>query len=806
MNPKKGNRVLFLKILAVLAVPAVMGFVGLGGQEGPWRLVFPPSERTDAGMAYDAGQKRMVLFGGFAEGRACQDTWFFQNGAWTRFMSATSAPAPSARGRFASCYDITRGEMLIFGGSAFYVLFGDLWAFNNGWKKAAAKGGPSAREGAAMAFNGRTGDVILFGGRSAAGLENDTWKYANGGWTKLTIAKAPPARWRHALVYDSVRREYILYGGISTASLNDTWALKGDSWTRIVGSSPGARNTHGMVFDAKRQRSLVFGGAKGTNLLGDTWEFKGGTWRRIAGPAPSARAGVAMAYDAGEDRVLLYGGWRGAVLLQSDTWAFKNNKWVQFGRRGPEARSEHGLAYDASRKKMVLFGGASGSSYSDRTPYADTWERDASGWTKLAVSGPSARRNPSMAYDESSKVVILHGGDAQHDDLTDTWTFNGLAWTLAGQNGPDTSGAMAYYPKLGTVVLLDENSRTYKWRSGAWVQITTSVSPYSTYYAPISGAAMVHDARREVLVLFGGQGIQTSRMWPPLFDTVWEFDGTDWSSHEKPDASAAAGDWPRKRAGHVLLYDSVRQRVVVSQGETTCRDPNYTHVIYSYRWLPLNDTWSWDGSAWTLLTQAGPARVGSAGVYDAAAGAWTVFGGSDYGVALNLSPRSSLRDHDDLVVLKPPLPAAGKIDLGISSLSLSKLVWESGDQVKATVRIENGGSAASRPTFIWLYASLDDVIADDDILISKAALSSIPAGGALQVKLNISVDNLQAAVPANLYNSDDSLYFYVAAVVDRFEQARDAAIADNIRFSDDTITLKKPGASAARRPLRTPCR
>jgi hypothetical protein len=797
MNPMKIRRVLPLKILAVLAVPAVLGFAALYAQEGPWKLVFPPSARTDAGMVYDSGQGRILLFGGAAEGRSCQDTWFFQGGAWTRFLGA---PAPSARSRFASCYDAKRGEMLVFGGAAFSGLFNDLWMFKSVWKKAAAKGGPSAREGAAMAFNVHTGDVILFGGRSASGVESDTWKYADGAWTKLNIAKAPPARWKHALVYDSVRRAYVLYGGVAAVSLNDTWTLKGNVWTKLSGPGPGARHAHGLAFDEKGQRTVAFGGARGTKLLGDTWQLKGTAWTRIAGPGPSARAGAAMAYDAAADRVLLYGGWRGAGLLQADTWAFKDNKWVQLDLAAPEARTQHGLAYDASRKKLVLFGGISGAgSYYDRTYYSDTWERDGSGWTKLSVSGPAARRASSMAYDASSKAILLHGGyDAQWTALTDTWTFNGSAWTPAGSDGPVGSGAMAYYPKLGAIVLVDKFYRTYKWQSGAWTQLEASIRPYDEM-EEINGTAMVYDARRDVLVLFGGLGNQMSRDWPPLYDTVWEFDGTSWSSHVKPGASVR--NWPRKRTLHVLLYDSVRQRVVLSQGETTCRDPNNDNEYYNYRWLVLNDTWMWDGAKWKLVTRTGPARDGSAGVFDAGEGAGMMFGGQGFPGALNIYSSTGPGQCNDLVVLKPPLPAAGKHDFGVTDLSLSKSVWESGNQVKASVTVKNGGASASRPTSVWIYASLDDVIAADDVLISSVALPSIPAGGSLQAKLNITVNKLQAVVPASLYNWEGSLYLYIAAVVDRFEQALDASLVDNILFNPDGyVTLKKP--DGADRPGR----
>lgn len=800
MKTEKCGRILFWKVLAVLAVPAFLGFRGLDGQEGPWKLIFPPSARTDAGMVYDAAQDRMVLFGGFADGRACQDTWLFKEGVWTRFASAPSAPAPSVRGRFASCYNKTRGEMMVFGGTELSGLFGDLWTFKTSWKKSTAAGGPSAREGVAMAFNTHTGDIVLFGGKSAAGLMNDTWKYANGVWTKLTVAKAPPARWRHALVYDQVRRAFILYGGRAAGYLNDTWSLKGNTWTRIAGSSPGARGTHGMVYDEKGRRCLLFGGANAAGILGDTWAFKGGTWTRIVVPGPSARAGAAMAYDSAKNRVLLYGGWRGTNLLQADTWAFKNNEWISVGQSIPEARCHHGLAYDASRGRLVLFGGTSGASSSGRTFYADTWEREAGVWVNIVEWGPLARWDPSMVYDPSAKVVLLHGGrDSNWKGLKDTWIYEDGDWTKAAEDGPETSGAIAYYPKLGAVVLVDRYYRTYKWQSGAWTQIAASIQPYDSM-EELSGTAMVYDARRNVLVLFGGEGTQYSRDWPPIYDTVWEFDGTSWTSHKKPSAAAAIA-WPRERKYHILLYDPVRKRVVLSQGTTICRDPNDDNEYYNYRYLLLNDTWSWDGTNWTLLTQAGPAREGAAGVYDSVGGAWTAFGGRDFGAALSIYHTSSLRDFNDLFALKPPLPAAGTFDLGISTLSLSQLVWESEDQVTASVGVKNDGASASRPTSVLLYASLDDVIGADDILISQAVLASIPAGGSLPVSLNITVNQLQAAVPENLYNYQGKLYFYIGAVVDRFEQARDAFLGDNILFTDKykCVTLKKPGSAAARR-------
>ena len=322
MNQTKHNRFSLRRALILLAVSVLVGPNTLVCQESIWKLIFPPSQRTDAGRIYDSYFKRMMLFGGFTDGRACDDTWFFENGKWTRFWSDPTITLPTARGRFAMCYNLTSREAILFGGFSHGVLFDETWLFKNRWWIKAPLNGkdkPSAREGAAIAFSSHGSDVILFGGKSTSGFENDTWKYKSLVWTKLNTTNAPPARWRHGLVYDPVNREFVLYGGQSAANLNDTWILKGTTWTKISGSGPGARDTFGMVFDSKNQRILLYGGAKKDKPKGDTWEFKNRAWKKITESGPSARAGAAMAYDPDKAQALLYGGWRGTWLLQPDT-------------------------------------------------------------------------------------------------------------------------------------------------------------------------------------------------------------------------------------------------------------------------------------------------------------------------------------------------------------------------------------------------------------------------------------------------------------------------------------------------------
>src|SRR5579864_2299449 len=69
---------------------------------------------------------------------------------------------------------------------------------------------------------------------------------------------------------------------------------------------------------------------------------------------------------------------------------------------------------------------------------SETWLGNGASWTRQSVeNGPSSRTNPAMAYDPSSKHVILFGGIgpptiSNHTEelanLTDTWAWNGSTW------------------------------------------------------------------------------------------------------------------------------------------------------------------------------------------------------------------------------------------------------------------------------------------------------------------------------------------------------------------------------------------
>ncbi|MFO0840175.1 MAG: kelch repeat-containing protein [Phycisphaerae bacterium] len=131
-----------------------------------------------------------------------------------------------------------------------------------------------------------------------------------------------------------------------------------------------------------------------------------------------------------------------------------------------------------------------------------------------------------------------------------------------------------------------------------WTQRHPLISPSPRY-----GPGLAFDDQRSVLVLFGGWVVGSAS------SETWEWDG-------------AAGTWtprgavgPSARYMHKMAYDELRHEVVLFGG-----------------WGPtgyLGDTWAWNGSSWTQrsTTNAPAARRPGGMAYDSDRGVIVLFGG-----------------------------------------------------------------------------------------------------------------------------------------------------------------------------------
>lgn len=305
--------------------------------------------------------------------------------AWTDL--APAGPAPDRRSGMAMVYDSEAGNVILFGGWDVDTDFGDTWVYDlaaNTWTDISAPTAPPPRSLSQLVYDPAGGKVVLFGGTSDSGRYADTWAYdpvANT-WADLTGPTAPSARGVHSMVYDSDFGQIVLFGGYNdTGELGDTWVYDpvASTWADLqpAGDLPSPRRAHAMAYDPVSGQMILFGGYNGSTVLNDTWAYDPATntWTELApaGAVPVARANHRMVYDEAAGQVIIFGGYDGQNELY-DTWAYDpaTNTWTDLDPLGPPppAREEHAMVYDSAGDRVIVFGGFD---YPSDRDLNDTW-------------------------------------------------------------------------------------------------------------------------------------------------------------------------------------------------------------------------------------------------------------------------------------------------------------------------------------------------------------------------------------------------------------------------------------------------
>ncbi len=337
-----------------------------------------------------------------------------------------------------------------------------------GWRQPLVLTRPSGRIGATMAYDAAMGRVVLVGGFGSEPLDAshaDMWSWAGAGWVPVAATVRPPARWEAAMAYDEATGQLLLFGGLNSTALGDTWLWDGRRWTRSSAPGPPARYGAAMAYDAASREIVLYGGMAWTDhkpvMFTDTWTWDGNRWtERPPTPAPSVSAGASMPYrpqtttvpsvTAGASMsyvsrtrtVILFGG-TGPTGYSDRTWAWNDDRWTQLDpSRSPPGRVESSMAR-AGSGSVVLFGG-----YGRQGKLADTWIWDGTTWTQLAVShGPPGRGDAAMAFDPANDDALLFGGSGHpwstigstgvelgSSIYDDTWTFTPTTKTASASS------------------------------------------------------------------------------------------------------------------------------------------------------------------------------------------------------------------------------------------------------------------------------------------------------------------------------------------------------------------------------------
>jgi len=179
-----------------------------------------------------------------------------------------------------------------------------------------------------------------------------------------------------------------------------------------------------------------------------------------------------------------------------------------------------------------------------------------------------------------------------------------VSWQLAPRTEPirRTSPHLVYDAARGVVALFGgficqgascfPVNDTWTFDGTAWKQQHPATSPPARYFANIA-----YDDARQVVVLFGG--ITCGDLACTAVNDTWTWDGTTWTE-QHPTLS------PPPRYSHSMAYDAKHQQVVLFAG---CLESCP---------VMLSDTWTWDGSNWTLqpTLNAPPERPGGSLSFD----------------------------------------------------------------------------------------------------------------------------------------------------------------------------------------------
>lgn len=288
-------------------------------------------------------------------------------------------------------------------------------------------------------------------------------------------------------------------------------------WVNRNLTNPGFLIGARAVFHRKRGTVVLYGGDRVTPFPpGDPsaamWEYDGLSWSLLCDPCvPGPRFAPAMAYDAARDRIVLFGGHDQNGALGT-LYEWDGSTWMLVTPSGPQPtpRGLAPMAYDELRKRAVMFGG--GNAPDDQN--AEVFEYDGSSWflptqpslrpTLLVGQGATAAWNPV-----TQRIDVLEdGGRGRGRD--NAWSWDGTSWVRlctvctgiarwAAAIAPDLSPARTY-------VIGGYDDAVGMELAGTWLIDGTGPRMISPLPDQRDSVALAYDEKRDVFVLYGGNG------------------------------------------------------------------------------------------------------------------------------------------------------------------------------------------------------------------------------------------------------------------------------------------------------------
>jgi hypothetical protein len=612
-----------------------------------------PTARTQARLIYDRASTNLILFGGESpndngtkQAYALDETWSWNGVRWMRLYPAHS---PGGRSAFSFVYDTARNRAVLFGGAAVKEELGDTWIYQNGdWTKLDPPASPEPRVFAGTAYDNVRDRIVLFGGThtvvegraSVVKTYVDTWEFDGITWVKR--AATGPAVNKPLLVWDDARKETLLLGlNDDQATVMYRYKPADATWEVITpATKPACVNEAGIAYNPLNQTVFLSGGVCPTSdaILEDNYEWDGTNWKKLEVTTHAgAQFGQAMAFDELRGLIVMVDGTEAFAAPHNRTWLFRNNGWVAFvDPFSPGPRSLFALRGDTKNNAMWLFGG-----FNDTEVFGDFWKFQNGTWSKIdATGGPTASCGPNAAYDQDRGKLVVICIDSS------TFEWDGAAWKkfeIESKNLPVSRNfsSMVYDQNLKKTVLFGGYSnpeyldQTWTWDGTAWTRVKKNAAPARAL------TTMWFDPVLNRTVLYGGIGRQDTRDRIVRYSDMWSFDGSGWTELKNVTT-------PGIRYGAQVAVDPATKKTILFGGLRVDQNGAVLTQVYG------NDTWEWDGKAWTKLTTATapPARENGFFDYDPSRGALTLFGGFS---GFYHSDVWSFKDGKWSIITEPPI-------------------------------------------------------------------------------------------------------------------------------------------------------
>jgi hypothetical protein len=426
------------------------------------------------GIAYDEPRQRCVITTLRISGGVGYDTLEWDGQAFTVF----AMPAPFRR---SIAFDPVRQQVVSFSAGV------EGWNGSQ-WLSLQVPGQFAPPQFAADPANRR-----LLGFLSTSG-GYEFWAWNGYSWSFVQKSSHPRVN-TIGFTFDPARNRAVLLGGSETGQMPH-FEWDGYDWLDRAGpNTPSARQNHAQVFDPVRGETLVFGGMTATGVTGELWAFDGTTWtlRSTAGPSP--RRYARMAFDDIRGDVVLVGGQEANGVSASDLWRWNGSTWTLVQTVNPLTSLPGPIGFDPLRDAIVMVDG-----------FGLTYEYGASGWVLASSTYVSAPTN--IVFDAGRSRLVASMLTARHEWTGTQWLpIPGEAGLLTYD---PTHGAMLNYQT--TRLLVESTQPSLADHVGAGCGGTAIGTSLTAFGRPRTGCPNLHldlraeAAQRPALLGFGFPG------------------------------------------------------------------------------------------------------------------------------------------------------------------------------------------------------------------------------------------------------------------------------------------------------------